>query len=450
MKMKKNNTLKESRRITAGGLRPTPGQKAPRTIVLMQPKRFGIDIDTVVSAINAAESVDFCRRVKLYDLYADILMDAHLTAVINKRKSAVLCTPVEFHRNGVPDEAICEMLRSPWFYRFRGDVMDALFWGFTLVQFYRDGQWPDYFLVPRKHADPVREEIFRHQTDINGEPWAEYDDLLFVGSRTDLGLLAQAAPYVIYKRNTLADWAQFSEVFGMPVREYLYDANDPEARAQILSDAYNEGGAGVYVHPKDSDLKFVESNGKTASADLYDRLTERCNAEISKLVLGNTLTTEASDKGTQALGTVHRKVEDRLAQVDRKYLLDVLNYEMTDIFAAMGIDTAGGEFLYKEPRDIDLNQRMDIAAKMDALGLPLDEEQLYEETGVRKPADYEKRKQERRNVVPPAPVPIVGGGQPGNSDEPKEDPEDGKAKGTLKALKRFFGQAPRGEGALGW
>lgn len=446
--MRKNTYRKTGRRITAGGLRPLPGQKAPRTIVLMQPKRFGIDIDTVVSAINAAENPDFCRRVKLYDLYADILMDAHLTAVINKRKSAVLCTPVEFHRDGVPDKEICEMLRSPWFYRFRNDAMDALFWGFTLVQFHRDGQWPDYFLVPRKHVDPVREEIFRHQTDITGEPWAEYDDLLFAGSRTDLGLLAQAAPYVVYKRNTLADWAQFSEVFGMPVREYLYDANDPEARAQILNDAYNEGGAGVYVHPRESDMKFVESSNKTASADLYDRLTERCNAEISKLILGNTLTTEASDKGTQALGTVHRKVEDRLVQADRKYLLDLLNYEMTDIFSAMGIDTSGGEFLFKEPKDIDLNQRMDIASKMDALGLPLDEEQLYEETGFRKPSDYERRKQERREAVQPAPIPmpVSGGGKPEKPDDPEED----KAKGMFKALKRFFGQAPRGEGALGW
>lgn len=164
--------------------------------------------------------------------------------------------------------------------------------------------------------------------------------------------------------------------------------------------------------------------------------------------VGITLTTEASDKGTQALGTVHRKVEDRLALADRKYLLDLLNYEMTDIFSAMGIDTSGGEFLFKEPKDIDLNQRMDIASKMDALGLPLDEEQLYEETGFRKPSDYERRKQERRETVQPAPIPmpVSGGGKPEKPDDPEED----KAKGMFKALKRFFGQAPRGEGALGW
>ena len=74
--------------------------------------------------------------------------------------------------------------------------------GFSLCQFYKLQEWVDYDLVPRKHVDPVRELILRHQTDITGHSWNEYTDLLFVGSPSDLGLLAKAAPWVIYKRNT--------------------------------------------------------------------------------------------------------------------------------------------------------------------------------------------------------------------------------------------------------
>jgi phage gp29-like protein len=47
------------------------------------------------------------------------------------------------------------------------------------------------------------------------------------------------------------------------------------------------------VHAEDTVLKLVEAANKTGSADLYDKLCERCNNEISKLFLGNTLTTEA-------------------------------------------------------------------------------------------------------------------------------------------------------------
>lgn len=204
-------------KITIGGNIPQQGQQHPNVIVLTQPKRFGIDIADFTSAVRAAEDVDFSRRYKLYDLYADILMDTHLSCVIEKRRNAVLCADIEFWRDGKPDEAVNEQIKSPWFSRLVTDIIDAKMWGFSLCQFYRQGEWVDYDLIPRKHADPVRRLILRHQTDITGTSWDEYPDLLFIGSPSDLGLLAKAAPWVIYKRNTTGDWSQFSEVFGMPI-----------------------------------------------------------------------------------------------------------------------------------------------------------------------------------------------------------------------------------------
>ena len=152
--------------ITVGGNLTLPGQKGPNVIVLTQPKRFGIDIADYMTAIRAAENVDYSRRYKLYDLYADILMDTHLTCVIEKRKNAVLCSDIEFRRNGKPDDAVNEQIRSPWFNRLVGDIIDAKFWGFSLCQFYREGEWVDYDLIPRKHVDPVRRIILRHQTEL--------------------------------------------------------------------------------------------------------------------------------------------------------------------------------------------------------------------------------------------------------------------------------------------
>ena len=86
--------------------------------------------------------------------------------------------------------------------------------------------------------------------------------------------------------------------------------------------------------PKGSELKLLESAGKSGSSDLYDKLYERCNNEISKIFLGNTLTTEASERGTQSLGTVQEKGEKRINESDRQLILNVLNYDMTDIFEA--------------------------------------------------------------------------------------------------------------------
>lgn len=108
-----------------------------------------------------------------------------------------------------------------------------------------------------------------------------------------------------------------------------------------MEDAANAGSLAQFFHAKDTELKLTEAGNKTGSADVYERLCERCNNEISKLILGNTLTTESSEKGTQALGTVHKKVEDKVLEADRKYVLNVLNYDMTDILLRMGINTEG-------------------------------------------------------------------------------------------------------------
>lgn len=471
MSKRKNNLESRPGLITSGGNVPRPGQSRHPVIVLTQPKRFGIDIADYTEAIRSAENIDFPRRYKLYDLYADILMDSHLSCVIEKRRNAVLCSDIEFRRDGKPDDKVNEQIRSPWFSRLVSDIIDARFWGFTLCQFFKDGEWIDYNLVPRKHADPVRRLILRHQTDITGIAWNEYPDLLFVGRPDDLGLLAKAAPWVIYKRNTTGDWSQFSEVFGMPIQEYTYDSDDEGSRERAISDAANVGSLATFVHGKDTSLNLIEAGNKTSSADVYERLCERCNNEISKLFLGNTLTTESSDNGTQALGTVHKKVEDKIAQSDKLYVLDVLNYEVTDILARMGINTAGGGFCFPEKKDLDPTSKINILTQLrTGFNLPVDDDYLYEEFGISKPANYEmikKEKQERRAreaEEAKAAAEQIPQNDGGTEDDPDKDNNlrngeqgddkdlpgpDEKQKKTFKNwLKSFFAKAPWNTGAV--
>ena len=447
--------MAKKNKITVGGNVARPGQRAPRTIVLTQTRRFGIDIADYISSINSFENVDYSRRYKIYDLYADIMMDTHLSSVIDKRVLAVLASDIEFRKNGKIDEEIGQQIRSPWFRHFIEDVMLAKFWGFSLFQFYKDKQWIDYDLIPRKHVDPIRQLILRQQTDITGTPWDEYADLLFVGQPDDLGLLAKAAPWVIYKRNTTADWAQFSEVFGMPIREYVYETDDDEARQRAIDDAENTGSLAVLIHSKDSEMRLVESGNKTGSSDLYERLCERCNSEISKLILGNTLTTEASEKGTQALGTVHKKVEDRVAESDRRYVLDVLNYDMTEILTAMGINTQGGEFFFPDPKEIDMSAKASILTQLNkTFRLPISDDYLYEQFGIEKPADYDKQKDRLLKSLEPKMIPTPSKEDLlDEADKPRtfqKDIDAGDKKSNLaNRLKSFFVRAPRA-GASEW
>ena len=242
----------------------------------------------------------------------------------------------------------------------------------------------------------------------------------------------------------------------MPIQEYIYDTNDDDARLRAINDAANAGSLAVFVHSKDTELQLREAGNKTGSADVYERLCERCNNEISKLILGNTLTTESSENGTQALGTVHKKVEDQVAKSDRRYVLNVLNYDMTEIFAAMGIDTTGGEFCFPDPKEVDANTKMSILTQLrNTFNLPIDDDYLYEEFGIDKPKNYEQLKKEHQAM--PESIASAPAANKQEEDEEVEEHNDKpqrpqEKKRTFKDwFMRFFGFAPKDDGAaLDW
>ncbi len=425
--------MKKDNLITTGGLVPNPRQSSPATVIIQQPKRFNIDIQDFIEGIRAYENVDFPRRFRLFDLYEDILIDSHLQSVVQKRHDAINAVPIAFKRDGNDDEEIGNQIEAPWFGDLINDILDAKFWGFSLMQFYRKDGWIGYDLIPRKNVEPVRREILHMQTDLMGTPWEQFSNLLFVGSERKLGELAKASPWVIYKRNSVADWAQFCEVFGIPMREYTYDEDDEESRQRAIDDASKQGGLAVFIHGKNTSMSLIDSSSKTASADLYERFAATANAEISKLILGNTLTTEQGKVGSQALGKVHSEEEDRKLQSDRRFILRVLNYEMTDIFASLGMNTKGGKFYFKVKREDNGTERMNLLVNAhNTFNLPISDDYLYESFGIDKPDDYESQKRElqKRNQERMAEQQQAGEPKPGARDS------------FMSRFRDFFAQAP--------
>ena len=91
--------------------------------------------------------------------------------MLDKRLRGVTRLPIEFQRNGEPDDTINAQLRSPWFKQLRKDLIMSEFWGFTLVQFYLDEDNNiRYDLIDRKHYDPVRKTLLKFQNDQDGIP----------------------------------------------------------------------------------------------------------------------------------------------------------------------------------------------------------------------------------------------------------------------------------------
>lgn len=389
MKDKRKNARN---RIIQGGLVDIRNTRQP-DVVLQMPEIFYFDMNAYINSVKSALNIDFTNRVRLYDMYESSMLDLHLSGVLDKRLRGVTKIPIEFRRNDQPDDVINAQLRSPWFKELRKDLIMSHFWGFTLVQFYLDEDGNiRYDLINRKHYDPIHRKLLKYQGAIDGISIDEFPNTMFVGSERKLGIFAELLPAVLYKRGNMADWARFANIFGMPIREYTYDAGDEEARVRLIADARRQGSNAVYIHPKDSELKLIEASNKTGSSELYRTFAEYWDAKMSIRVLGNTLTTDAKENGTQSLGTVHKEEEDEMNADDCDFLLDILNYNMRPVFQNLGFNVDGGEFVYAKHDKINPSQQIDIVQKLSSMGLPMDDDYLYETFSVRKPDNYDELK----------------------------------------------------------
>lgn len=389
MKDKRKNARK---RIIQVGLVDVRDTRQP-DVVLQMPEIFYFDMNAYINSVKSALNIDFTNRVRLYDMYESSMLDLHLSGVLDKRLRGVTKIPIEFRRNDQPDEAMNAQLRSPWFKELRKDLIMSHFWGFTLVQFYLDEDGNiRYDLINRKHYDPIHRKLLKYQGAIDGISIDEFPNTMFVGSERKLGIFAELLPAVLYKRGNMADWARFANIFGMPIREYTYDAGDEDARARLIADARRQGSNAVYIHPKDSELTLIEASNKTGSSELYRTFAEYWDSKMSIRVLGNTLTTDARENGTQSLGTVHKQEEDEMNADDCDFLLDILNYNMRPVFQNLGFNVDGGEFVYARHDKINPSQQIDIVQKLSSMGLPMDDDYLYETFSVRKPDNYDELK----------------------------------------------------------
>ena len=439
MNRKKKNSPKQGK-IIQGGMLVPQGMRQP-DIVLQMPEIFMFDMNAYMQSVKTARGIDFSNRARLYDMYDSASLDLHLSGVIAKRMRGVTKIPIEFRRNGVPDDAINNQIKSPWFKQLRKDLVMSEFWGFTLVQFYLNEEGNiRYDLINRKHYDPIHRKLLKYQGSMDGVPIDDFPDMLFVGSERDLGIYAELLPAVLYKRGDMSDWAQFCNIFGMPIREYTYDAGDEDARRRVIADARRQGANAAYIHPKESELKLVEAGNKTGSSDLYRTFAEYWDSKMSIRVLGNTLTTDAKSTGTQALGSVHKEEEDEMNSDDRDFILDILNYDMRPIFASLGFNVEGGEFVYAKKDKINPAQQIDIVQKLSSMGLPIDDDYLYETFCVAKPDNYKQLKEEKEAAKVAFREQL--GLQVNDDDKKKQDKNTDKT-AFKQHLKSFFGLAPQ-------
>ena len=413
------------------------------------PNRNTQDIESWRRAIRAFENQTNPVRAGLYDLYDDLMLDGQVLATWGKRTDAVLNRRLLFKRDGAEDEEITKLLNSPDMRVFIKELLTALIYGYTLIQvnrvWYNDEEEQyriDYDLVPRKHVHPepgfecvsVSQNTATRDFLFMEKPLSGY--MVWAGDPKDMGLLAATAQYVIYKRGGFGDWSQYAEMFGMPFREMKYDDYDDETRRKLEQMLQEWGSSGYALLPKSAELTLHDTGGGQGSAELYDMLNSKCDASISKVILGNTLTTEQGEIGSQALGEVHKEAESEKNTSDRLFILSVLNTRFRAVLKKFGVNVTGGEIMYEDietdwaKMQTKWNVVREISEKV-----PVDDDYIYEEFDIPKPDDYESMKREMKEERAMRISQMAG--YTGEETEGIEEPRN-KARNLFGRITSFF------------
>lgn len=392
---------------------PTDNENAVvvNNIILRNVDRTIKDIASWRNAHIAAERIVYPIRQRLYDVYADVELDGHLKGITDKRFKTITNKKIYFKNSaGQKVDALDELLKKPAFRRLKREILKTIMWGITGFEFIpgKEFEWVE---IPRKHIKPEYKIIAKEQTGFEGVEYDKMPNVIVIGDPHDLGLLLHCSPYALWKRGGFADYAQFVEIFGQPVRIFEYDAYDIKTKNEVQNVADNAGGAMSLIIPKQAGFRMEDGKTANANGDLQTQFVKCLNDEMSVIVLGNTQTTTSSEGSGYAQSKEHGEQQDEFTNDDMDFLLQHLNDDkFIKLLQSYGYPVAGGEFAFETVVDAaKLTSRIEVDKEVAKL-VPIDDDYFYDTYHIPKPANYNELKakmeedRQAQNQPPSAPV----------------------------------------------
>jgi hypothetical protein len=343
------------------------------------------DIGSWRNALSAAEAIHAPNRARLYDLYADVLLDGHLTGVIAKRADAVLNKELLFEvaNRKVPD--MQPLLQSMPFRQLVRTIVETQLWGISGVEFL-PGSELALTTIPRKHIRPDLQLITWEQGGDTGVSYADMPQIWIMGYANDLGLLLKCAPYALYKRGGLADWAEYVEIFGQPVRIIKYDSYDPQTKAELRQALEESGSSLAMMLPRQVDFEMLDGKQSNSDGNLQLSFIKALNDEMSIIILGNTETTSTSNSTGYAQSKIHLEQQYEITRSDLAYVAAMLNSKaFMAVLASYGYPVEGGRFRFAKDMDVDyLASRIAIDREV-AQHIAIPEGYWYDTYGITEP-----------------------------------------------------------------
>jgi len=346
--------------------------------------------ETVAGGLTPAGLADVLKRADDGDFEAFMQLaeemeerDPHYASVMGQRKRAIsgIAPMVIPASESADDLKIAEavethLVRHDGFPKLVEDLMDAVGKGFSIVEIiWRPGQiWAPrefvwrpqrFFQVDRETGRELRLRDDNEMLDGLVMPpfrFIRHDATLKSGHLFRGGAARVVAFSWMCKAYTVKDWAAFVERYGLPLRIGRYGAEATTKDVQTLFRAVaNIGTDAAAVIPRHMDIELTEVKSGGGEKPVFENLARYVDEQISKMILGQTMTTD--DGSSMAQAQVHNDVRHDIAAADARQVSAVLRRDLVGPFVALNY----GETVQPPRLVIEVSEPEDVAAKVKAV-----------------------------------------------------------------------------------
>jgi phage gp29-like protein len=352
--------------------------------------------------------------------------DLHYASVLGTRKRAVSRLPIVIEAAGDEpnDIKLADEVRA--LFKRRGtkgmieEQMDALGKGYSVNEIIWDKSASPWIPARYEWRDPrffqfdretMRELRLKDEADLmNGLSLPAYKFMVHTprlkcGIPLRGGLARLAAWTYIFKNFAVKDWMAFCEVFGMPLRLGKYRPGETEDNINILKGAVaNLGSDAAAVIPEGMMIEFIENTKSGGGEGLFERLANWLDKQMSKAILGQTMT--ADDGSSQAQAKVHDEVREDIRDADAEQLAETLERDLVIPYICLnhGPQKAYPAVYLREPDQTDIPIMAEALAKLVPLGLKVEMSEVRDMLGFSDPG------KDAECLTTPQPPPYKEGG----------------------------------------
>lgn len=338
------------------------------------------------------------------------LKDTHYRSVLNTRKLAVTSLDIKVIATS-DDEKNLEIAKAverdivknetAGIYSLIFDMLDAIAKGFSVNEIIWESKnnvwrpreykfrYAGFFRYDNlgeklKLIDPYTSELY----DLPENKFIIHQPKNHSGAQILSGLAIPCLFYFMLKYYDITSWAAFIDRFGYPLRLGKYSPKATEDDINTLRRAVASIGSDFgAVIPESAILEIIESKTTQSTSDTYEKLAQFVNKEISKLVLGQTMTSEEGASYSQA--QVHNEVRGDIAKSDIRQIMETLNSQLIVPYCKFNfgeLETYPKLELFKP--DIDnIELIINAVANLSDKGLKVKASEIRAKLGLSEPAE---------------------------------------------------------------